>query len=243
MKRVAVISDVHGNDVALETVLADIDALGVDAIWCLGDVVGYGPQPTRCCELVRVRADLCLVGNHDLAALGKVPTEDFNPDAAAATEWTRAALSEEARAWLDSLAPTATADGVQLFHASPLDPVWDYVLTAEGALLSLRLTDAPVVLVGHSHVPLAISLDGDELAGGYAPGGHEVELNGARWLLNPGSVGQPRDGDARAAWLCLDLPSGRAEFRRLEYPICRVQQQMREAGLPSALADRLAHGV
>jgi diadenosine tetraphosphatase ApaH/serine/threonine PP2A family protein phosphatase len=243
MARVAVISDIHGNDVALEAVLADVDAVGAGRVWCLGDVVGYGPQPNRCCEIVRERAELCLVGNHDLAALGKVSTEDFNPEAAAATEWTRKALSEEARAFLDGLEPTAAADGVQLFHASPLDPIWDYVLTAEGALLSLQLTNAPVVLVGHTHVPFAISLEGDELAGGHAAGGQVVELGSARWLLNPGSVGQPRDADPRAAWLLLDLAAGRAEFRRLEYEVERVQRGMHEAGLPSALADRLAHGA
>lgn len=243
MRRLAIISDVHGNDAALETVLADVDAHGVDAIWCLGDVVGYGPRPTRCCELVRERAELCLVGNHDLAVLGKVGTEDFNAEAAAATEWTRNALSDDARAFLDALEPTGTADGVQLFHASPVDPIWDYVLTREGVLLSLVLTDAPVVAVGHTHVPLAFSLVRDTLVGGHAPAGHDVELGDARWLLNPGSVGQPRDGDPRAAWLLLDRRSGRATFRRVEYPVERVQRELREAGLPPALAERLALGV
>jgi predicted phosphodiesterase len=241
--RVAVISDIHGNDIALETVLRDVDEQRVDTVWCLGDVVGYGPAPTRCCELVRERASVCLVGNHDLAVVGKVDTSDFNLDAALATEWTRRALSADARTFLESLEPLGHAAGVDLFHASPLDPVWDYVLTMEGALAALRFATATIVLVGHTHVPLAISLARDELGGGHAPGGHAVDLADARWLLNPGSVGQPRDGDPRAAWLLLDLDARRADFRRLAYDIPRVQAAMRTARLPEALAARLERGV
>jgi predicted phosphodiesterase len=240
--RVAVISDVHGNDVALERVLADVDRAGVDALWCLGDTVGYGPAPTRCCELVRARAGLCLVGNHDLAVVGKVDTSDFNLTAALATEWTRGALSDDARAFLETLEPAGEAEGVALFHASPLDPVWDYVLTLDGALASLRETEERLVLVGHSHVPLAICLDGDTVTGGHAPGGDVADLTRGRWLLNPGSVGQPRDGDPRAAWLLLDLEAPRAEFRRVEYDVPRVQAAMRDAGLPEQLAARLSLG-
>lgn len=239
--RAAVLSDIHGNVVALEAVLVEVDAWAPDEVWCLGDVVGYGPAPNECREVVEARADLCLVGNHDLVALGSLGAEDFNDDARAAAEWTRERLDEQSREFLARLAPLGERGGCELFHASPLDPVWDYVLSAEGAYAALLATSAPVVLVGHSHVALAIGLDGD-LHGGLAPGGTRVELDG-RWLLNPGSVGQPRDGDPRAAWLALDLDAGVAEFRRVEYAVDDVQHAILAAGLPGSLAERLGHGV
>src|SRR5439155_25158835 len=127
-------------------------------------------------------------------------------------------LEPESRSFLESLEPSAAADGVELFHGSARDPVWEYVLSPEAAAASLLATSAPVVLVGHSHVALALGLRGDSLEGGLAPAGSEIDLGEARWLLNPGSVGQPRDGDARAAWLLLDLDAGRATFHRARYP-------------------------
>lgn len=224
-------------------VLADIDARAMDAVWCLGDVVGYGPAPNECCAVVRERADLCLVGNHDLAVLGSVDVGDFNLEAALATTWTQKVLDDEARTFLEALESSGRAEGAELFHGSPVDPVWDYVLSGEGARASFRRTTDPLVLVGHSHVPLAFSLAGDELAGGHTPGGTELDLAAGRWLLNPGSVGQPRDGDPRAAWLLLDLGARQAEFIRLEYPVARTQRAMRRHGLPKGLAERLAHGL
>ncbi len=242
--RVAVISDIHANLHSLDSVLAEIDSEEVEAVWCLGDLVGYGPRPNECCAAVRERADLCLVGNHDLLALGKgVAEDDFNPDAAAAGHWTRTVLDEGSRRFLDGLEPQARTDGAELFHASPRDPVWEYVLSGEAAFTALALTSAPLVLVGHSHVPLAIVLAGDTLAGGLAPAETEVDLAEGRWLVNPGSVGQPRDSDPRAAWLLLDLETRRASFRRVAYPIERTQEEMRERGLPEPLASRLASGV
>jgi predicted phosphodiesterase len=241
--RVAVISDIHGNFHALEAVLAAVDSERPDALWCLGDLVGYGPRPNRCCETVAARASLCLCGNHDLGVLGELDLEDFSPDAAASARWTREVLDDEARAFLGGLEPRGAAEGVELFHASPRDPVWDYVLSYESAQASLELTDAPIVLVGHSHVPLALVLDENELAGGMAGGGTEVDLTRGRWLLNPGSVGQPRDGDPRAAWLLLDLAEKQASFRRVEYAVADTQAEIRERRLPDALAERLAHGV
>ena len=240
--RVAVISDVHANEDALVAVLEEIDAWAPDAVWCLGDTVGYGPAPNRCCELVSERADICLVGNHDLVALGTLDVEDFNDEAAAAALWTRNVLEPRWRAYLSTLEPSAVADGAQLFHASARDPVWEYVLSAEAAYVSLLMTEAPVVLVGHSHVALAIGLDEEELHGGLAPGGAEIELEG-RWLLNPGSVGQPRDGDPDAAWLALDTREQRARFHRVAYSVERTQARMLESGLPAPLAERLAHGI
>jgi diadenosine tetraphosphatase ApaH/serine/threonine PP2A family protein phosphatase len=239
--RVAVISDVHANFHALEAVLRAIDDASVDAVWCLGDTVGYGPRPNDCCDAVRERADLCLVGNHDLVALGELTVSDFNDEAAAAAIWTSTVLTRPSEAFLRSLPPQAEADGAQLFHASARDPVWEYILTAEAARATLELTAAPVVLVGHSHVALALTLTGDEVQGGLAPDGAEVELAG-RWLLNPGSVGQPRDGDPRAAWLLLDFAGKRAAFHRVRYPVDRTQAEMREAGLPPLLVNRLERG-
>jgi diadenosine tetraphosphatase ApaH/serine/threonine PP2A family protein phosphatase len=239
--RVAVISDIHANERALRAVLAEIDANPPDEIWCLGDVVGYGPAPNECCTLVEERCDVVLVGNHDLVALGELGAGGFNDDAAAAARWTSEQLNDRSRAFLSGLEPSVRLHGCELFHASPLDPVWDYVLTAEGAYAALVETTEPVVLVGHSHVALAIGLIDDALRGGLAPDGTRAELNG-RWLFNPGSVGQPRDGDPRAAWLDLEL-GGSAEFHRVEYPIDETQNDIRDAGLPAGLADRLAHGV
>lgn len=239
--RVAVISDVHANYHALEAVLDQIDAADVDAVWCLGDTVGYGPMPNECCESVSQRADVCLVGNHDLVVLGELPVSDFNDEAAAAAVWTSQVLTSDARSFLAALKPVAHLDGADLYHASARDPVWEYVLTEEAARATLDLTQAPIVLVGHSHVPLALALEGVEVAGGLAPSGTDVHLSG-RVLLNPGSVGQPRDGDPRAAWLLLDLGTRFATFHRVAYSIEDTQAEMRERGLPRALAARLERG-
>jgi predicted phosphodiesterase len=239
-KRVAVISDVHGNQHALESVLAAVVADAPDELWCLGDLVGYGPRPNECCAAVAERADVCLAGNHDLVVLGTLDIADFAGDAAAAALWTREVLTAEARAFLASCEPLARREDAALFHGSADDPVWEYVLSEDAARRTFLATTEPLVLVGHSHVPLVISFDADELAGGIAEGATAVELGSGRWLLNPGSVGQPRDGDPRAAYLLLE--PGRASFRRVEYPIERTQAEMREAGLPQPLVERLAHG-
>jgi predicted phosphodiesterase len=239
--RIAVISDVHANARALDAVLEEIDRAGVDAIWCLGDTVGYGPRPNECCSTVERRADYCLVGNHDLVVLGRLSVGDFNDEAAAAATWTSSVLSPDARAFLDRLEPAGTVEGVDLFHASARDPVWEYILSEEAATATLELSHAPLILVGHSHVALALAQNGDGVAGGLAPAGSRVELDG-RWLLNPGSVGQPRDGDPRAAWLLLDLGRMFGEFHRVAYPVEQTQSEMRERGLPRTLAARLARG-
>jgi diadenosine tetraphosphatase ApaH/serine/threonine PP2A family protein phosphatase len=240
---VAVISDVHANLHALEAVLADIDRERVDAVWSLGDVVGYGPQPSRCCELVAAHADVSLCGNHDLGALLAIDLDDFSPDAAAAARWTSSELSEDDREYLKSLEPHAETPRATLVHGSPRDPVWEYVLTPDAVLAAIEEAARPLLLVGHSHVALALELT-EELAGGLAPDGTQVCLDEkARRLLNPGSVGQPRDGDPRAAWLLLDFDRLLATFRRVDYPIDRTQAEIRAAGLPAILATRLASGT
>ena len=240
--RVAVLSDVHSNLRALEAVLAEIDAGGFDEIWFLGDLVGYGPKPNECAALLQERAAICLAGNHDLVVLGKIEIDAFAGEAAAAARWTQTVLDDTARSFLDTLQPQAVAPGVELFHGSPRDPVWDYVLSDGVAAIAFVLTEAPLLLVGHSHVALELSV-GHELRGEPAPAGTRLELGGLRRLLNPGSVGQPRDGDARAAWLEVDFGTGRATFHRTDYSVERTQAEMREAGLPEALALRLAFGI
>jgi diadenosine tetraphosphatase ApaH/serine/threonine PP2A family protein phosphatase len=242
MTRIAVISDVHGNRHALAAVLAEIDRERPDLVWCLGDTVGYGPSPNECCDAVQSRADVCLVGNHDLAVLGEVDISEFNHDAAAAAEWTRSALAGASRAFLESLRPEARTADAELYHASPRDPVWEYVLTTDVALAALEMTSAAIVLVGHSHIALAVSRGVAGVGGDVAPDGTRVELDAGRWLLNPGAVGQPRDGDPRAAWLLLDLARRFAAFRRVPYDIRATQAESRAAGLPESLAVRLELG-
>ncbi len=218
-----------------------MDAEAPDELWCLGDLVGYGPQPNRCCELVAERADVCLVGNHDLGVLGRIDLEDFSPDAAAAARWTIAVLEDGPRRYMESLSPQAALEQAELFHASPRDPVWEYVLAPEVAFLSLEASVKPLVLVGHSHI--ALRFGAEELALALSPEGTEIDLGRERWLLNPGSVGQPRDTDPRAAWLLLDLDAGHAVYRRVPYAVEKTQAEIRERGLPEALAERLSSGV
>ena len=240
--RVAVLSDVHANLHALEAVLREVDAGVFDAIWFLGDLVGYGPKPNECAALLQERAAICLAGNHDLVVLGKIPIDAFAGEAAAAARWTQTVLDDDARTFLGTLQPQVAAPGAELFHGSPRDPVWDYVLGDESAHWAFAATSEPLVLVGHSHVALEIS-NGESLRGQMAPQGTRLELGRLRRLLNPGSVGQPRDGDRRAAWLEIDVDAAWATFRRTDYPVEQTQAEMHEAGLPEALAVRLAHGV
>ncbi len=241
--RVAVVSDIHSNLHALEAVLAAIEAEAPDELWCLGDLVGYGPRPNECCAAIAERADVCLAGNHDLAVRGTIDLEEFHGEAGLAATWTRKVLEPEWLALLDTLEPEGTAHGVALYHGSARDPIWEYVLSDEAALATLELAGSPLVLVGHSHAALRIVESGAEIGGGLAPADTELELAGVRALLNPGSVGQPRDGDPRAAYLLLDLDAQRASFRRVEYDVERTQSEMREAGLPEMLAARLELGL
>src|SRR6059058_2819560 len=214
---VAVVSDIHSNLHALEAVLAAIEGEAPDELWCLGDLVGYGPRPNEYCSAIAERADVCLAGNHDLAVRGTIDLEEFGGEAAVAARWTREVLDPAAQALLDRLEPRGSAQGVDLYHGSARDPIWEYVLSDEGALASLELSGSPLVLVGHSHFALQFVQSGDDFAGGLARAGTELELEGIRALLNPGSVGQPRDSDPRAAYLLLDLEDRRATYRRVEY--------------------------
>jgi predicted phosphodiesterase len=240
--RIAVLSDIHGNLHALEAVLQSVDQDGPDVVWCLGDLVGYGPRPNECCALVEDRADVCLIGNHDLGVLGRLDLDDFSYDAAASARWTAEVLEDGPRRYLESLGSQSEEGRYGLYHASARNPVWEYVLTPFAALASFAASDARVLLVGHSHVALAFKLAGQRLETTIAPGGTGLDLSGeGRWILNPGSVGQPRDGDARAAYFLID--DDRAEYRRVEYPVERTQEEIRAEGLPEPLAIRLAHGL
>ena len=242
--RVAVLSDIHGNLHALDAVLESVAADAPDAVWCLGDLVGYGPRPNRCCTLVAERADVCLIGNHDLGVLGRLDLDDFSPDAAVSARWTAEVLEEEPRRFLESLEPQSRQGDVALYHASARDPVWEYVLTPVAALASFSSSEARILLVGHSHIALAFALVDWTLETIIAPADMELDLSGdGRWIVNPGSVGQPRNGDPRACYMLLDLDAGRVDYRRVEYPVERTQMEIRERGLPEPLAERLAQGI
>jgi predicted phosphodiesterase len=241
--RVAILSDVHGNRHALEAVLADTATEGVDAVWCLGDLVGYGADPNACVALARERCSIILAGNHDLAVTGDISLDEFSRGAALAAHWTREVIEDEPLAFLHSLSPSGSAEGVGLYHASPRDPIWEYVLSAMLADLCLTAQPERIALIGHSHVALSFWRDLDvEISGTQREPGEIADLAQGEWLLNPGSVGQPRDGDARAAWLLLDTGAWTATWRRTEYDVAGAQAAIRAAGLPGSLAERLGYG-
>ena len=244
--RVAAITDIHANLPALEAVLAAIEAAGVEEIWCLGDVVGYGVEPDACAALVRERCAVCLVGNHDLAVLGGLDIASFSEAAAVAVEWTRENVAESTLEFLRELEPSGERAGIGLFHASPRDPVWEYVLSGEQAEAGMDANPQRIGLIGHSHVALFFSRpdggDESEPRGAEASDGALLDLGQGEWLVNPGSVGQPRDGDPRAAWLELDTEALTARFHRVPYEVERAAKPIVAAGLPSRLADRLYTG-
>jgi len=241
--RIALLSDVHGNLPAFEAVLGDVENQSVEEVWCLGDLVGYGAQPDDCVQLARDRCDLSLAGNHDLVVTGDIPISDFSSGAAAAAKWTQDTIREETMSYLKSLDPADPGREPALYHASPRDPVWEYVLSTWQAEECMDLMDARVGAIGHSHVALWFHRDdGGKIAGATADAGEQQDLSSGRWLINPGGVGQPRDGDPRAAWLLLDTSTWTAEWRRVEYPIEEAARAIEEAGLPRMLAERLFAG-
>ena len=245
--RIAVITDIHANLPALEAVLAAVDAAAVDEIWCLGDVVGYGAQPDECGDLVRGRCALSLVGNHDLAVLGALDIAAFSEAAALAVAWTREHVAERTLAMLRELEPAGEREGIGAFHASPRDPVWEYVLSAEQADACIDAQTTRTALIGHSHVSLfftrpAAEAEGEGIRGAQAGDDTLLDLGAGEWLINPGSVGQPRDGDPRAAWLELDTDAPTARFHRVGYDVERAAASIVAAGLPRRLGDRLLVG-
>lgn len=244
--RVAAISDIHANLPALEAVLEAIGEAGIEETWCLGDVVGYGVEPDACASLIQEACDICLVGNHDLAVLGALDISSFSEAAAAAVEWTRERVEEGTLEFLRGLEPSGERQGVGLFHASPRDPVWEYVLSGEQADAGMDAHPHRLGLIGHSHVALFFSRPADDTAGetrgAQASDGTLLDLSRDQWLVNPGSVGQPRDGDPRAAWLELDADAATARFHRVPYDIERAAAPIAATGLPGRLADRLYSG-
>ena len=241
--RIALLSDVHGNLPALRSVLEDVRGSGADQAWCLGDLVGYGAEPDGCVELARDACDVCLAGNHDLVVTGEIDIADFSSNAATAARWTRENISEGPLEFLRGLAPADPAREPGLYHASPRDPIWEYVLSTWQALECIDEMEPRVGAVGHSHVALFFHQNGgDEVEGAVAPAGTELDLSKGRWLINPGGVGQPRDGDPRAAWLLLDTGNWTASWRRVEYPIDEAARAIEAAGLPSVLGNRLYAG-
>jgi diadenosine tetraphosphatase ApaH/serine/threonine PP2A family protein phosphatase len=242
--RILIISDIHANEVALETVLDD--AGEVDAIWNLGDIVGYGPRPRECVDrIVSLDAAASLIGNHDWAAIGRLALDEFNPVARFATYWTTAHLSAEHMRYLESLPNRVIEDDWMLVHGSPRHPVWEYVYTARVAQQNFEFFDAPVCFLGHTHIQLYISEDMAKR--GTAPihpsDGMVLDISVGRFIVNPGSVGQPRDNNPHAAYALFDPAARTVTFKRVEYDIARTQAQMEDAKLPRPLITRLALGV
>jgi diadenosine tetraphosphatase ApaH/serine/threonine PP2A family protein phosphatase len=241
--RIAIVSDIHGNRQAFEAVLDSIEESGCQEMWCLGDLVGYGADPDACVELARRHAAVCLAGNHDLGVCGALPLEEFSRGAALAAQWTRETISAQTREFLESLEPSNLEEILGLYHASPRDPVWEYVLSPLQAELCLDVQQHRICLVGHSHVALSFwREDGSAATGQTRTDGEEISLERGEWLINPGSVGQPRDGDPRAAWLELDTGALQAVYRRVEYDIAGAAAAIRAARLPDSLAERLEYG-
>lgn len=243
--RVAVISDIHANLPALEAVLSAVDETGVDQVWCLGDAVGYGAQPRECLELLLERCSVCLRGNHDLAALDEIEIDTFSPGAASAALWTRKELGNEGIELLSRLdASSAEREGIGLYHASPRDPVWEYVIDSELAGDNLSFQPQRISLIGHSHIALYFTRYDEtcRISAVLAPEGTSRTLATGDWLINPGSAGQPRDGDPRAAWALLDTGTLEVEYRRTAYPVEEAAEAILEAGLPRDLAERLFLG-
>jgi len=241
--RYAIISDVHANLEALEVVLADIDRRGPDAVVCLGDFVGYGPDPVACVERLQPRLAAAVVGNHDRAALGRLDLAAFNPYASAAILWTQERLSDGVRQFLGDLPETHRRPAFLAVHGSPRDPVEEYIVDVITARAGFEAAEFHLCLVGHSHVPGVFVQDGDRITAIPLLPEEPLDLRPTqRYIVNVGSVGQPRDGDPRAAYLWLDEGAGTATLVRLDYPIGTTQAKMRAAGLPPILAERLAYG-
>jgi len=241
--KVAVISDIHGNRQAFEATLEAVAASDAAELWCLGDLVGYGADPDACVELAREHAAVCLAGNHDLAVTGEIPLDEFSRGASLAVQWTQDVIAPDNLAFLASLSPTGAEGPVGLYHASPRDPVWEYVLSTLLAELCLDEQRHRLCLIGHSHVALSFGRrEGELTTGEPRRGGAQLDLGAGEWLLNPGSVGQPRDGDPRAAWLLLDLDEPSVSFERTDYDIAGAAGAIRAARLPDSLAERLEYG-
>jgi predicted phosphodiesterase len=241
--RVAVVADIHANLEAFRSVLEDARTGGpIDAVWSLGDLVGYGPEPSACIALLRSYPHWTVAGNHDLAATGAIGIDDFNPFAAEAARWTASTLSEVEKLWLRGLPEVLVQDDFTLVHGSLRDPVWEYLVSPAAAEAHFALQTTPFSLVGHSHIPLCFKENGAWVDAEALQDGETVELGGNRLILNPGGVGQPRDGDSRASYATLDTEARRWQLHRVAYNIAATQRKMLAVGLPEYLIERLARG-
>jgi predicted phosphodiesterase len=239
--RIAVLSDIHANLAALDAVRAELpDAL--DQTWVLGDIVGYGPQPNEVIRALQEMGARSVLGNHDGAAIGTVDHEDFNPEARAAIVWTAGVVDPNARAYLASLPEVRRDEELTAVHGSPRDPVWEYITGPGVAAANLDAFETRVCLFGHTHLPVVFHADDGRMQVVPATPDAPIRIDAGRALVNPGSVGQPRDGNPAAAFALMDTEHGVVEFRRVRYDIDRTQRLMREADLPQRLAERLSYG-
>jgi predicted phosphodiesterase len=240
--KILVISDIHANLTSLEAVLDD--AGDYDGVWCLGDLVGYGPDPNECIERVRNLPNLvCILGNHDAAALKHIEVNTFNPEARTAILWTQHELSPNNLSFLESLPEKEEQDHITLVHGSPRQPVWEYLLDTRTATFNFEHFSTPYCFVGHTHLPVLYYLPDEGLSARLIIPQDSTQLTLApRAIINPGSVGQPRDRDPRAAYAILDLDEYTWECHRIAYDIPSVQERMREANLPSRHIERLSAG-
>ena len=239
--RVAVLSDIHANLVALDAVLATLGS--VDAVWHLGDVVGYGPDPDGVVARLTGIGAVGVRGNHDAAAAGGDEIDWFNPDARAAMEWPRTRISPPPRVWLAALPERHTESVFGMVHGSPREPLWEYIVSVPVARANLALLTTPIGLFGHTHLPM-VFVEEDGAVEQVEPGdGSAFALNGRRALVNPGSVGQPRDGIPTACHMVIDTDAERCRWYRTAYDVGAVQDAMRDAGLPDRLVQRLSYGL
>jgi len=243
--RYALIADIHANETAFSAVIQDIQKHGgMDELWCLGDIVGYGPDPCQCIELLRWHKHVCVAGNHDLAAIGQLSLKEFNPDAAIAARWTAQQLSQEDKDYLGGLPKVIEKDDFTLVHGSPREPIWEYLISASSARENFTYFKTKHCLVGHSHVPLLFRQDEDGNCASQAlTVGIGQVLGKSRAIFNPGGVGQPRDGDPRASYAIYDSDSSVVRLYRVAYDINAVQVRMTQKNLPMRLVVRLEHGV
>lgn len=243
--RCAILADIHGNLAAFTAVLVDIEHRGeAEELWCLGDVVGYGPDPHQCIALLRQTNHVCVAGNHDWAAVGKIDSFKFNPDAAAASRWTARQLTPEDRQYLEQLPLVVPKGDFTIVHGSPKDPIWEYLLSISSATENFAHFKSPYCLVGHSHVPLVFKSDKtNNCTFSQFPTDSGLELAEDRLIINPGAVGQPRDGDPRASYAIYDSETNLVNLYRVPYDVGLTQTKMVKQNLPMRLVSRLSNGT
>jgi len=242
--RYAIIADIHANLEAFTAVLEEIEHRGgVEEVWCLGDIVGYGPDPHQCIELLRKYNHVCVAGNHDWAAIGKIDISDFNSDAAAACHWTAQQLSPEDIQYLESLPLVIEKDDFTLVHGSPREPIWEYILSTSLARENFTFFKSKYCLIGHSHAPLVFKDEDGSCSLGQLSTNIGLALGKSRLIINPGGVGQPRDGDPRASYAIYDSESRLIRLYRIPYDISATQDKMMQHKLPIRLVVRLNYGM